>query len=109
MTILPSNLSSSLAASPSAQNLNQQQQQVESAAHHARATGVIKRTPGTESLEHAEENSATFDRDADGRRPWELNRSGKSEPTAAPEEPSAASTRPPDPTGQSGQLIDLIG
>jgi hypothetical protein len=47
----------------------------------------------------------TGDRDADGRRPWELRRRGQPKRSAAPEVPPS----PKDPSGQSGSLLDLNG
>ena len=68
---------------------------------------------GQESAEQAAgvgeadgDNHETTDRDADGRRPWEISRRG-AQATASPSD--ADRTPVPDPTGQSGGLLDLSG
>ena len=54
------------------------------------------------------EESEASDRDADGRRPWE--EPVRKKPAAAPADASQEpSTPPPDPTGQSGTRLDLLG
>ncbi|MCR4415322.1 MAG: hypothetical protein NUV77_23160 [Thermoguttaceae bacterium] len=50
------------------------------------------------------EDHETSERDADGRRPWEIPERPK-DATAAPEDSRQAK----DPTGQSGTLLDLSG
>lgn len=53
------------------------------------------------------EQHQSHDRDADGRRPWEIAADPRREPNAesADETPRA----PADPTGQSGNQLDLTG
>ncbi len=48
----------------------------------------------------------TADRDADGRRPWELPPDAPSSDNAGP---SSTTTPPDDPRGESGGLLDLTG
>jgi hypothetical protein len=53
-----------------------------------------------------EQESEASDRDADGRRPWELpSHAAPQEEVAATAPPSAAH----DPTGQSGRTLDILG
>jgi hypothetical protein len=56
-----------------------------------------------------EEDSQASDRDADGRRPWEMpaGQQPESDPATAAEE--AATARPLDPTGEKGGQLDLVG
>ncbi len=49
------------------------------------------------------EDHETSERDADGRRPWEI--AGRPKDEAAPDDSRQAK----DPTGQSGTLLDLSG
>ena len=51
------------------------------------------------------ENHETGERDADGRRPWEIARHASSDASPPPD----VETPPRDPTGQSGTLLDLTG
>lgn len=54
------------------------------------------------------EESETSERDADGRRLWE--EPARKKPSAAPTaSPDAPSTPSPDPTGQCGTQLDLLG
>jgi hypothetical protein len=76
-----------------------QQRQVEANLKAEAAAGI-----GT-----TQEDAETSDRDADGRRLWELDHAGqKSTADESSEDPSA----PPqakDPSGQCGQSLDLSG
>jgi len=51
------------------------------------------------------EDHESSERDADGRRPWEIG--GRSKSPAAP--PGDAPPQAKDPTGQTGNLLDLTG
>jgi len=53
------------------------------------------------------EDHEAADRDADGRRPWEAPPG--SETPAADDQDASASSRPQDPSGESGNLLDLTG
>jgi hypothetical protein len=72
-----------------------QQGRVQSETKAASAAGIGE----TDGQDHQ-----TAERDADGRRPWEIPPRKKA---AAAVPPAAAS--PKDPTGQSGGLLDLSG
>lgn len=67
---------------------------VDSSARSERAAGIGQAT----------EDSASTDRDADGRRAWEL-------PQQQADEGEEGQTKRPtkDPTGQAGQKLDLTG
>lgn len=59
----------------------------------------------------AHEDSATGERDADGRLPWERSsphpRAAASEPT--PDEPRETSLHAKDPSGNAGTQLDIDG
>jgi len=50
----------------------------------------------------------TGERDADGRRPWERP-PGSQSPTSAEQNGGSATPPGQDPTGESGNLLDLTG
>lgn len=55
-----------------------------------------------------QEESEASERDADGRRLWE--EPTRKKPAAEPaSSPNAPGTPPPDPTGQCGTQLDLLG
>jgi len=54
------------------------------------------------------ENHETEDRDADGRRPWEFPPAGEQIEDGA-DASSRDIPRPKDPSGNSGNLLDLSG
>jgi len=53
------------------------------------------------------EDHETADRDADGRRPWEAPPGPETPPPA--DQDASAPPRPQDPSGESGNLLDLTG
>jgi hypothetical protein len=76
---------------------------------HSRAFDAAQQAEQAAGIGHAEGDSEATDRDADGRRPWELN--SRPQPTAAKagpaENPTSALSK--DPTGQRGNELDLSG
>jgi hypothetical protein len=112
MSIVPSGIATGASATPLAQPAAGQSQQADTAAGAARRAEAVQRAELAEGVGETEEKTDTQDRDADGRRPWE--RPQRRAPNSNPVQPAeeAASTEPPrapDPTGQSGQLLDLCG
>jgi hypothetical protein len=53
------------------------------------------------------QNHHATERDADGRRPWEIPLGSKNPPTAP--SPNGEEARGKDPSGRLGQLLDLLG
>jgi hypothetical protein len=80
------------------QDANSQQRRVESDQKAESAAGVGE-TDG--------ENHETEERDADGRRAWELPAEDKSGEST--DEHGQTKSPPKDPTGNSGNLLDLSG
>ena len=54
-----------------------------------------------------DEDQSAQDRDADGRRLWEVTAEGQARPTDAAEEPPARQSK--DATGNRGTQLDLTG
>jgi len=78
------------------QGVRESQERRVAADRQAEAAAGIGETDG--------ENHETEERDADGRRPWELPPvSGKTDETEDP------TKKPADPHGELGRLIDLTG
>lgn len=110
MSVGPSlGLVSSVAATPLAQAKGSDlEKQKTDAAQKQRQDDSVEKAEAAAGIGKTEEESATSDRDADGRRPWEI---GPPEHQSAGEAP-AESNAPPrskDPTGQCGQSLDLSG
>lgn len=67
-----------------------------------------KKADEASGIGHTEEDQATDDRDADGRRLWEAP------PETEDEQPDSEASAPPtkqvkDPKGESGNQLDLTG
>lgn len=79
-------------------------------ADQARQVKLSQQAARAEGVGQTEEDEQAGDRDADGRRPWEV---GKGRDEAAPPDQDD-DARPPalkskDPTGQRGRNLDLSG
>ena len=113
MSIGPTGIPGSMAGSPLAQSHGSD---VDRAQHEtsdqARRTGTQKQAEKASGIGQTEQDEQTSDRDADGRRPWEL---GREDGAAAGEEDSLGSDehgekrQSRDPTNQSGNELDLSG
>ena len=74
----------------------------------ARAAQSGERAESAAGIGQTEEDAQTSERDADGRRPWEIAAQEKaSQETAAEESPATKLSK--DPTGESGGELDLVG
>jgi hypothetical protein len=87
------------------------QRSQQDAAGQARETQMNQKAEQASGVGQTEQHEQASDRDADGRRPWELGpRPAAEEASAAVEPPiAAASSRPKDPTGWAGRHLDLQG
>jgi hypothetical protein len=83
-----------------AQKESSNEQRVADAEKHAEASAGIGQT---------EEDQATSDRDADGRRLWEKPPEVAKKNASAEPDADSASRQSKDPTGQSGTRLDLTG
>ena len=79
------------------------------------AASTIRRARADQKSEKAEGLGATdaeqetSDRDADGRRIWEITEQPDSESGDADHEPGSQQCQAKDPSGNSGGLLDLTG
>jgi len=75
---------------------------------HQREVQSTAEAESAEGIGTTNEEQATSDRDADGRRPWEIapNEENPQEDSPVPAEEEV---RAKDPTGQSGSQLDLSG
>ena len=74
----------------------------------ARAAKAVESAANAAGIGQTEEDSEASDRDADGRRPWELPAAEASKAPATAE-PAPATPLSKDPSGSSGSLLDLLG
>lgn len=81
--------------------------QLQRAVTRSNATDSLKKTAEAAGIGQTEQEESAGDRDADGRRVWEIPPSQKTQPET-PEE-TAAEDSPPDPLGECGQQIDILG
>ncbi len=112
MSMGPLGMIGSAAGAPVAQShgsdVSRSQQEV---AGQARETRMSQRAEQASGVGQTEQHEQANERDADGRRPWELGpRQPAEDESAAVESPIAA---PPggakDPTGVAGGRLDLQG
>lgn len=75
--------------------------------NQARAVAAAESAASAAGIGKTEEDAEASDRDADGRRPWELPATAQ-QPKS--EDASAAESKiSKDPTGDRGSLLDLVG
>lgn len=111
MSVGPLGMAGSSAGSQLAQShgsdVNRTQQDTSDQARQVQNTEKAESASGVGQTEQDEEAS---DRDADGRRPWELEASETNDD--AQQDEAAGSVEPPqskDATGQRGNHVDLSG
>ncbi len=81
------------------------------------ANAIQRQVAGEEKTEKAtgigetEQDEGASDRDADGRRLWEPGAKGQQKHEDRPSDPAAENSPPPvkDPSGESGNTLDLTG
>jgi hypothetical protein len=83
--------------------VNQAQQDAAVQARHAAAERQAENAAG---IGRMDQDEATSDRDADGRRLWERPPAGQANDEG---EPNKAPPTNKDPTGQAGSQLDLSG
>ena len=79
------------------------------AANQARESTAARQAERASGIGQTEHDEQASDRDADGRRVWEIG--GKKPQEESADEQSAGETAPQskDPTGRSGSQLDLSG
>lgn len=79
-------------------------------ANQARQTASENKAEQAAGIGQTEQDQESSDRDADGRRLWEEQGPGnQEEPQDSPANEEADAPRSKDPTGASGQQLDLSG
>ena len=107
MSIGPMGTIGSAAGSPLAQGqgseVNRAQQDT---ADNARQTQAAEKAENAAGIGQTEQDEETADRDADGRRLWEIAPEADEQEQ---EDSTAGEQRSKDPTGQKGGQLDLSG
>ena len=108
MNLGPMGMIGSASGSPLAQgqgsDVNRAQQDTSDQARQTQSAEKAEEAAGVGQTEEDEEAS---DRDADGRRPWEI--AAKSDKPAEESQTPDGDQRSKDPTGRKGQQLDLSG
>jgi hypothetical protein len=106
----PLGIIGSAAGTPLAQtrgsDVDRASQETESQARQAKADLKAEQASG---IGQTEEDQQTSDRDADGRRIWEVGEEPSSDQEKEADEQAADSPRSKDPSGDRGQQLDLSG
>ena len=106
-----SGLAGSAAGAPLSQTKGAETERAARAtADQARQADSQDRSVKAAGIGQMEQDAETSDRDADGRRLWEdMGEKQDPELTDEMQAPSAARHRAKDPTGESGNSLDLMG
>jgi hypothetical protein len=109
MSLASLGIVSGLASIPSSQRAHDAERVQHETTNQARATEAVENAAAAAGIGETEEDSQASDRDADGRRPWEINSADQKKS----DQEGATSAAPPslskDPTGTRGNLLDLSG
>jgi hypothetical protein len=109
MNISQLGIVASAAATPMAQSKGSEADRIrQETVVHERAVESTNEAEAAEGIGTTSEEQATSDRDADGRRPWEIG------PREERQKGENSESREPlqrskDPTGQAGSQLDLSG
>ncbi len=111
MSIGPMGMIGSAAASPLAQGQGSEVPRAQQAtAENARQTQLNEKAEQAAGVGQTQQDEEASDRDADGRRPWELGpESPDDQATDSAAHPDDSLPQSKDPTGQCGQQLDLSG
>ncbi len=111
MSVGPSGMIGSFAGTPLAQSKGTDTERAQQdTADQTRQVQRDKQSENAAGIGQTEEDQQASERDADGRRLWELG--SKDQQDQAGTDSSQQPARPPkskDPTGQSGNQVDLSG
>lgn len=75
----------------------------------ARQADSVKQAEDAAGIGKTDEDEQTSERDADGRRLWEIGPDGKRRLKQTTSDSAEPPSQSKDPTGQSGQQLDLSG
>lgn len=100
-----------LAGTPLSQRAAETDRAERETTEQTRRTQADDRAEQSAGIGQTEEDSGASDRDADGRRPWELpaSTSKVKSPVTAADDAADLSGRPKDPRGETGTRLDLLG
>jgi hypothetical protein len=99
-------ITSSLAGAASSQRTLDTDKAQRETAEQSRAAQAVEKAAAAAGIGQTEEDAQASERDADGRRPWELP-AKPAQPHAAETTATAALSK--DPSGARGNLLDLLG
>jgi hypothetical protein len=108
MSIGLTGLVSSLAAQPLSQPASDAARSAQESSSQARAADSNARSTDAAGIGTTSADEQTGDRDADGRRPWEIRRAAHV-PEEATTEPAVPAAPVRDPKGVAGTKLDLTG
>lgn len=111
MSVGPLGSLGSAAGSPLAQGHGSDVQKTQQdSADQARHVKSNEKAAQAEGVGQTEEDEHASDRDADGRRPWEvMHTPDDPNPSGKPDDSLPTEPKSKDPTGQRGQNLDLSG
>lgn len=109
MSTGPLSFVGSAAGSPLAQSKGSEVTRAQQeTARQARQTDSAQKAEAASGIGRADEDEQMSDRDADGRRIWEIGPDGKRRPKS-PADEAVDVPLSKDPTGNSGRQLDLSG
>jgi hypothetical protein len=97
-----------MAATPLSQRTAETDRAERETIEQVRATQADDKAEQAGGIGQTEEDGEVTDRDADGRRPWELAEARREGPLSEAET-AAAAIRAKDPRGEAGSQLDLLG
>ena len=112
MSVGPTNMASSLAATPLAQTTGADvDRTTHERTNQTQKSKADQKAANVAGVGETEQDSGVSDRDADGRRVWELGDDSNENDEAEQEQSSADKDAPKskDATGQRGNQLDLSG
>ena len=108
MSVGPMGMIGSIAGTPLSQTKGSEvEKTAQDTANQARSGQALERAEDAAGIGQAEEDSEADERDADGRRLWEVRQESEADETE--QSPQESTPRSKDPTGMSGNTIDLTG
>ena len=98
-----------LAGTPLSQRAAEAEKTQQESVDQSRASQAAERAEEAAGIGQTEEDSQAGERDADGRRPWEVQAKSKSQVPPSPPPAETSVSRAKDPTGACGGQLDLVG
>jgi hypothetical protein len=105
MSVGPLGNAGYVAGAPLAQAKSAEERTIQESAEQARAIQAEHSTENAAGIGETEEHGRAFERDADGRRLWELGPQEKQAEEPPPESPRQGR----DPSGDRGTQLDVSG